>query len=67
MVIDAGHALHIDSRLAPWWDTLRFNSLADGTNMKKEVIKAGVPETSGPFNLCVRLRGHDLHFRAAAL
>jgi 2-iminobutanoate/2-iminopropanoate deaminase len=22
--------------------------------MKKQVIKAGVPETAGPFNLCVR-------------
>ncbi len=24
------------------------------TAMDKQVIKAGVPETSGPFNLCVR-------------
>src|SRR5262247_2767857 len=33
---------------------LQRNSLTNGTTMKKQVIKAGVPETSGPFNLCVR-------------
>src|SRR6185503_21101527 len=27
---------------------------ARGKQMEKQVIKAGVPETSGPFNLCVR-------------
>ena len=32
----------------------RLNPFANGTTTKKQVIKAGVPETSGPFNLCVR-------------
>jgi 2-iminobutanoate/2-iminopropanoate deaminase len=27
---------------------------ASGATMKKQVIKAGVPETAGPFNLCVQ-------------
>jgi 2-iminobutanoate/2-iminopropanoate deaminase len=33
---------------------LRLNPSTNGTTMKKQVIKVAVPETSGPFNLCVR-------------
>jgi 2-iminobutanoate/2-iminopropanoate deaminase len=45
----------IDTCATPWWDTSRHQHQSrNGTTMKKQVIKAGVPETSGPFNLCVR-------------
>ena len=35
--------------------------------MDKQVIKADVPETGGPFNLCVRYGNLILHFRPAAI